>query len=83
MLQRSTASKFHALWGIDINLLDATWFEHTRVHRQKQLTDVYLRGIAVKSKGRTVMFGKRIALNAVHGASAAHVVVFLLQGWFS
>ena len=75
MLQRSTASDFHALWGNDISLLDASWFNHGWVHNHKQLTDVYLLGLAVKNKGRMVTFDQRIALSAVHGAKAENLVV--------
>lgn len=75
MLKRSTASNFHALWSNDISLLDATWFNHDRVHNHKQLTDVYLLGLAVKNQGRMVTFDQRIALNAVQGARAENLVV--------
>ena len=75
MLQRSTVNSFHALWNDDISLLDTTRFDPSRVHHPKQLTDVYLLGLAVKNRGRMVTFDQRIALDAVRGARAEHLVV--------
>ena len=75
MLQRSTASTYHTLWSDDISLLDNTWFNHGWVHNHKQLTDVYLLGLAVKNKGRMVTFDQRITLAAVQGAKAEHLVI--------
>jgi toxin-antitoxin system PIN domain toxin len=75
MLQRSTASAFHALWSNDISLLDNTRFNHGWIHNHKQLNDVYLLGLAVKNEGRMVTFDQRIALAAVQGAMAEHWMV--------
>ena len=76
MLQRSCDSDFHALWNDDISLLDATRFNHGWIHNHKQLTDVYLLGLAVKNNGRMVTFDQRIALGAVIGATAENLVIF-------
>ena len=35
MLQRSTASSFHALWSNDVSLLDDTQFNHSWIHNHK------------------------------------------------
>lgn len=75
MLQRSTASTYHTFWGNDISLLDNTRFNHGWVHNHKQLTDAYLLGLAVENKGRMVTFDQRIALAAVQGAKAEHLVI--------
>lgn len=75
MLQRSTASDFHVLWVNDISLLDGARFNHSWLHHHKQLTDVYLLGLAVKNKGRMVTFDQRISLEAVYGANAENLVV--------
>ncbi len=69
LLQCRTASNFHALWGNDISLLYANWFNHGWVHKHKQLTNMYLLGLAVRNKGRRVTFDRRIALSAENGAS--------------
>jgi len=41
----------------------------------KQLTDLYLLGLAVKHKGCLVSFDQRIPLSAVHGAKPEHLVI--------
>ena len=75
MLQGSTAAPVHELWGDDISLLDGQLFRHTHIHSSKQLTDLYLLGVAVKHQGRLVTFDQRIPLSAVHGAKPDHLVV--------
>lgn len=75
MLQSSTAAPVHQLWSDDISLLDGQLFRHTHIHSSRQLTDLYLLGLAVKHQGRLVTFDQRIPLSAVHGAKAEHLVV--------
>lgn len=74
MLHRSTATPFHALWSDDISLLDSARFHHAHIHSHRQLTDLYLLGLAVKNKGRLVSFDLHIPRSAVQGATAAHLV---------
>lgn len=75
MLQSSTATSVHELWSDDISILDSHRFRHAHIHSAKQLTDLYLLGLAVKNQGRLVTFDQRIPLSAVHGASSEHLVV--------
>lgn len=75
MLQSSTAAPLHALWADDISLLDSHIFRHTHIHSPKQLTDLYLLGLAVRHQGRLVTFDQRIPLSAVYGAKPEHLVV--------
>ncbi len=75
MLQNSTAAPWHALWPDDISILDSRQFLHTHIHSSKQLTDLYLLGLAVRNQGRLVTFDQRIPLSAVHGATPEHLVV--------
>jgi hypothetical protein len=74
MLQQSTATPYHTLWPDDISLLDAERFHHAHLHGPRQLTDLYLLGLAVKNKACLVSFDARIPLSAVHGASAKHLI---------
>lgn len=74
MLRRSTSTPFHALWSDDISLLDATRFNHPHVHSHRQLTDLYLLGLAVKHHGRLVSFDLHIPRSAVQGAREEHLV---------
>ncbi len=75
MLQQSTASAVHQHWSDDICILDATRFRHAHMHGHRQLTDLYLLGLAVKNGGRLVSFDIRIPLSAVHGATKDRLVV--------
>lgn len=74
MLQRSTTTRLHQLWGDDLSILDAARFNHPHIHSARQLTDLYLLGLAVKNEGRLVSFDRRIPVSAVRGATAAHLV---------
>ncbi len=65
----------HAFWPCDLSLLDATVVDATRVHGLRQLTDAYLLALAVAHGGRFVTFDRRLALAAVPGATAEHLVV--------
>jgi len=75
MLQRSTTAPAHRLWPDDISLLDDQRFRHTHIHSSKQLTDLYLLGLAVKHQGRFVTFDQHIPLTAVRGAEPDHLVM--------
>ena len=74
MLQNSTATPFHHMWSDDISLLDSAHFHHAHIHGPRQLTDLYLLGLAVKNQGRLVSFDLRIPLSAVQGAKPSHLV---------
>ena len=75
MLQCSTDTRFHQLWSDDISILDAKRFQHRNIHSPRQLTDLYLLGLAVKHKGVLASFDQRIPLSAVIGAKPAHLVL--------
>lgn len=74
MLQHSTANAHHQFWNDDVSLLDAARFNHGFMHSPRQLTDLYLLGLAVKQGARLVSFDQRIPLSAVLGASTHHLV---------
>lgn len=74
MLQRFAAAPMHALWDDDISLLDTARFDHAHMNGHRQLTDLYLLGLAVKHGGRLVSFDARIATSAVRGAKPHHLV---------
>ena len=75
MLGQSTAARFHAFWPDDLSVLDAGHFHHAHIHSPRQLTDLYLLGLAVRHGGRLVTFDQRIPLGAVRGAAPGHLVV--------
>ena len=75
MLQNSTSGPHHAFWPDDISILDGLKFNHQHIHSPRQLTDLYLLGLAVKNHGCLVTFDQRIPLSAVNGARPGHLVV--------
>ena len=74
-LKNSLNEVDHAFWSDNLSLLDANYFQHDNIHSHKQLTDIYLLGLAVEHGGCLVTFDRHIALSQVRGASPAHVVV--------
>ena len=55
-------------------MLDSQLIDPTRIHGPRQLTDVYLLALTVQHSGRLVTFDQSIALEAVRGATASHVL---------
>ncbi|MBC8088013.1 MAG: PIN domain-containing protein [Phycisphaerae bacterium] len=73
-LRGATAHNAHEFWEDSASMLDARAFDVTRVHGPRQLTDVYLLGLAVQRGGRLVTFDSAIPLSAVRGAKAQHLL---------
>ena len=73
-LRAATAHAAHEFWPDAESLLDERLIDATRVHGPRQLTDVYLLALAVKSGGRLVTFDGSIALAAVKGAKRQHLL---------
>jgi hypothetical protein len=74
-LRRFCASGGHVLWPADISPLDGSLFDLSRMAGHRQLTDVYLLGLAHKRRGRLVTFDRTIPLRAVKGATASSLEV--------
>lgn len=72
---RDAQGENHEFWSGDISLLDAKLFDHDRILGPKQLTDIYLLGLAVKNGGRLVTFDRAIPVKAVRQAAPHHLVV--------
>ena len=75
LLATATAAHHHEYWGSEVSILDETIFDHSRIHGPRQLTDVYLLGLAARHGGRLVTFDQTIALAAVRTASRDNLVV--------
>ena len=73
-LRAATADLTHQFWPDSQSLLDERLIDATRVHGPRQLTDVYLLALAVKNGGRLVTFDASIAIDAVKGAKAPHLL---------
>ncbi|MHB1358992.1 MAG: TA system VapC family ribonuclease toxin [Rhodocyclaceae bacterium] len=65
----------HEFWPDDASLLDSRRFNGAHVHGHRQITDLYLLGLAVGHDGRLVTFDEKIPLSAVHGAKRRHLLV--------
>jgi toxin-antitoxin system PIN domain toxin len=74
-LQELTSTTDHEFWPDDVTLLDAGRFERARILGPKQLTDIYLLGLAVNHGGRLATFDRAIPSAAVHGAPPQHLAV--------
>jgi uncharacterized protein len=75
LLKTSLVKINHHFWPDNISLLDDLHFNHSTIHSHKQLTDIYLLGLAVAHGGCLVTFDRHIALSNVIGASAQNLIV--------
>lgn len=75
MLRRSTDTAFHQFWPDNVSLLDAAHFQHRHIHSPRQLTDLYLLGLACQHRGRLVSFDRRIPFSAVRRATPEQLVL--------
>jgi hypothetical protein len=74
-LSQQIAATDHAFWPDDISLLDVRLFDRTRILGPRQLTDVYLLGLAVKNGGRLATFDGAVPSSAVLGSEARHLAI--------
>ena len=74
-LSEQVASTNHAFWPDDISLTDTDFFRFDRILGPKQLTDIYLLGLAVRNDGRLATFDRSISALAVKGAERRHLIV--------
>jgi uncharacterized protein len=65
----------HEFWPDDVSLLNPQHFNHDTIHSHKQLTDIYLLGLAVAHGGCLVTFDRHIALSHAVGASKRNLIV--------
>jgi uncharacterized protein len=75
LLREATSKGDHVFWPDDISLLDMNLFNPERILGPKQLTDIYLLGLAVKNDGRLATFDRTIARGPVNPAEPSHLVV--------
>lgn len=75
LLRDLIAATDHQFWADDITLLDPSRFESKRILGPRQLTDIYLLGLAAAKGGRLVTFDRKITPAAVPGASEENLFV--------
>lgn len=67
-LKALTASPEHQFWADDVSLLDTSVFRAQAIAGHRQITDVYLLGLAVHHGGRLATFDASIPIRSVVGA---------------
>ena len=65
----------HLFWKDSVSLRDERIFDPSVIVSHRQLTDLYLLGLAVRNKGRLVTFDPRIPVRAVKKATATSLIV--------
>lgn len=65
----------HEFWADAISIRDLRAFSRDRILGSRQITDVYLLGLAKSKEGRLVTFDEGIAISAVPGAKAEHLLL--------
>ena len=74
-LRAFRASGQHVFWADAVSLTDAALFRGDKLTGPRQITDVYLLGLAVHHGGRLATFDRGIPLHAVKGARQEHLAV--------
>ena len=74
-LRTFCGSGHHEFWPDAISLCDERVFNTALVRGHKQLTDIYLLGLAVKRGGYLVTFDAHVPLGAAKGARRESLVV--------
>jgi toxin-antitoxin system PIN domain toxin len=68
-------SRHHQFWSESVSLTDESLFDASVIVSHRQLADIYLLGLALRTKGRLVTLDGKIPLKAVRGASRDCLVV--------
>jgi hypothetical protein len=74
-LRRFCGGAGHVFWPDEVSLLDGSLFDLSRAAGHRQLTDIYLLGLAHTRGGRLVTFDRTIPVRAVKGATAASLEI--------
>ena len=68
-LERFCRDKLHRTWTDSVSLTDTTLFAPQFIGGHRQVTDVYLLGLAKKMGGRLATFDRTIPVKAVRGGN--------------
>ena len=80
LLRRFCADSAHQFWPATVSLRDETIFNSAFFTGHRQVTDVYLLGLAKKHGGCLVTFDRSVSLRAVVGADASTLAVVSAAG---
>ena len=75
LLRRFCESGGHHFWPDAVSFRDDSLFALDQARGHRQITDVYLLGLAKKMDGTLTTFDRTIPLGAVKGATRAHLSV--------
>lgn len=68
---RSAFDESHEFWADDLSITDESAFHEAMIAGARQVTDVYLLGLAARHEGKLVSFDRSLAWQAVREGSAA------------
>jgi len=74
-LQKFVDQTDHEFWPDNLSLRDSNVFVAERMHSSRQLTDIYLLGLAVAHSGRLATFDQGVPLSVVSSAKTANLQV--------
>ena len=74
-LGQATGNQSHEFWPDSVSVVEKGRLHWDRVLSSRQITDVYLLALAVARGGRLVTLDRSIAIEAVPGAVAKHLLV--------
>lgn len=63
----------HQFWSDDLSLRDGSVFVADRIHRSKEITDLYLLALAVRREGRLATFDESITTSALKNVRTEHL----------
>jgi uncharacterized protein len=66
---KTAFAQSHQFWSDDLSLIDSPLFDSTLIAGSKQVTDVYLLGLAFQHKAKLVSFDRTLQWQAIRGAS--------------
>jgi toxin-antitoxin system PIN domain toxin len=72
-LLKESFAEAYSFWVDDASLTDGTLFDAALVAGARQVTDIYLIGLAVRHKGVLVSFDRSLGWQAVKGGNARFV----------
>ncbi|MBA2435874.1 MAG: PIN domain-containing protein [Verrucomicrobiota bacterium] len=75
LLQDFVAQSDHEFWPDNLSLRDTAHFMADRIHGGRQVTDIYLLGLATSHQGRLVTFDESIPITAVSRAKSRNLLV--------
>lgn len=78
-LSRFCASKHHTFWNDSLSLTDAKIFNPAPIRGYRQLSDIYLLGLAKKRGGYLATLDAGIPLSAVVGATRRNLAVIAVD----